>query len=167
MDYITVGEILKPQGIKGAVKVKPLTDDPKRFERLKLVYIDSRPYPITSVIINGGFVVLTFAGIDDRNAAELLRGKLLEIDRVNAVDPGEGYLVADIIGCTLTDERGRILGEITDVDAFGAADVITGRTKTREFRFPFLNKIVFKIAVAEKRFMVYKKLWEEVTVFDD
>lgn len=43
-DYITIGEIVRAQGIRGEIKVRPLTDDPERFYRLKVVYISDVPY---------------------------------------------------------------------------------------------------------------------------
>jgi len=165
---ITIGEILKPKGIKGALKIRPTTDDIQRFRLLERVYIDGTPYPVQSALSEGGFVVLSLGGVSDRNTAELLRGKLLQIDRAAAVLPEDGaYFIADIVGCALTDETGKKLGVITNVESFGAADVITGTAKGKEFRFPFLNRVVAEIDVAAKRFCVYKKLWEEVVVFDD
>ena len=133
MKFITIGEVLKPQGIKGAVKVRPITDNPKRFDALKSVYIDRIPYSVREVTYGGGdFVFLSVESITSRNAAEYLRGKLVEIERADAVEPAAGeYFISDIIGCALTDEKGKCLGKITAVDSFGAADVITGRTKKR------------------------------------
>jgi len=162
-----VGEILKPQGIKGAVKVRPLTDDIRRFELLKSVSVDGRSFSVQSVRVSGGFVVLQLFGISDRNAAELLRGKFLEIERSEADVPKDGYLIADIIGCALTDEKGKKLGVITNVESFGAADVITARFEGKEFRFPFLERIVEKIDVSAKVFCVHRRQWKGVTVYDD
>ena len=168
MDNITVGEILKPKGIKGAVKVRPLTDDMHRFDCLKLVYIDGKSYPIEAVSYECGFLILSLSNVSDRNAAELLRGKTIQIDRVHAVDPGlDRYFVSDIVNCMLLDEFGKTLGVILDVESFGAADVITGEGGGKIFRFPFLNRIVQQIDVKTKRFCVYRKLWKEVAVFDD
>ena len=165
---ITIGEILKPKGIKGALKIRPLTDDVRRFEYLQAVYIGGVSYPIQSVSFEGGFVVISLCGVADRNAAELLRGRMLEIEAADAVALEEGsYFISDIIGCTLTDEKDKKLGQITAVDSFGAADVITAKKGDKELRFPFLERIVVKVDVAAKIFQVNRKLWKEVTVFDD
>ena len=58
MAFITIGEILKAQGIKGEIKIKPLTDDIERFRKLKMVYIDGVPYKISSKRIDDKFVYL-------------------------------------------------------------------------------------------------------------
>lgn len=169
MDYIAIGEVLKPKGIKGGIKVRPLTDDMRRYDKLKLVYIDSLPHKILSVSYEGSFVVLFLQGIDDRNAAELLRGKIVNIDRHNAIDPDDGaYFIEDIIGCSLMGDDGVKIGEILTVDSFGSADVISGKTMAgKDFRFPFLNRIVKNVDVDSKEFTVLRKLWQEVVVFDD
>ena len=52
MDYVTVGEILKAQGITGEVKVKPLTATPQRFKKLKALYIDERPFWVLGIRID-------------------------------------------------------------------------------------------------------------------
>ncbi|MCL2797327.1 MAG: ribosome maturation factor RimM [Firmicutes bacterium] len=165
---LTIGEILKPQGIKGAVKVRPLTDDIHRFDALKSVHIDGRSFLVQSVNFGGGFVVLKLLGVDDRNAAELLRAKLLQVERADAAVPPEGaYFIADVVGCVLLDEKGKKLGVLTAVDSYGAADVITAKKDGKEFRFPFLQRIVEKIDISAKEFRVFRNLWQEVTVFDD
>ncbi len=170
MDYITVGEILKAQGIAGEVKVKPFTQSGERFKKLRVLYIDNRPYKIMGLRVERDCVYIKLQGVDDRNAAEALRGKHLLIDRVNAVDLDEGeYFIADLIGCEVVCEKGEVMGTITDVSQYGgSADVITARNSAgKEFRFPFLNRLVSNVDIAEKKFNVIKKLLDEVCVYDD
>lgn len=79
-DFITIGQIVKAVGIRGEIKIKPITDDPARFRRLKIVYIKSKPYKIESCRFDGDYVVFKLSGISDRNAAEELRNFFIEID---------------------------------------------------------------------------------------
>ena len=65
MDKITVGQIIKAFGIKGEVKVKPITDDVTRFKKLKLVYFGEMPYKIIACRIAEGYVYLSFIGVSD------------------------------------------------------------------------------------------------------
>ena len=170
MDYITVGEIIKAQGIAGEVKVKPLTESAERFRKLRVLYIDGKPFRILGLRTERDYAFIKLQGVDDRNAAELLRGKFLEIDRVNAVDlDDDEYFIADLIGCAVEDENGDTLGKITDIPQYGGtADVITAvRSNGKEFRFPFLNRIVVRVDVSKKKFIVYRKLLDEVCVYDD
>lgn len=169
MDYIAIGEVLRPKGIKGGLKVRPLTDDMRRYDKLKLVYIDELPHKILDISYEGSFVILFLQNVTDRNTAETFRGKLINIDRINAIDPGDDvYFISDIIGCELLDENNTKIGTIMQVDSFGSADVISGvSVSNKNFRFPFLNKIVHKVDITNKHFVVKKDLWQGVVVFDD
>ena len=170
MDYITVGEIVKAQGIRGEIKVKPLTNDIARFRKLRVLYVDEKPYKVLGLRLEREFAYVTLQGIEDRNAAECLRGKFLRIDRVNAVDlDDDEYFIADLLGCAVVTEAGEVLGEITDIaQNAGAADVITARTSEgKELRFPFLNRIVCRVDTVQKKFVVEKKRLNEVCVYDD
>ncbi len=167
MDYLTVGEIIKAQGVRGELKVRSLTDDSLRFKKLKIVYIDNRPYKISSVRVADGFVFLCFENCSDRDQALSLVGKELKIDRVNAVELEDGrYFIADLLGCSVTDEDGAVLGVIKDVSGYGAADVITAENNGKEFRFPFLKRLVVCVDVEKKIFKVYKDKLSEVCVYD-
>ena len=151
-DYITIGQIVRAAGIRGEVKVKPLTDDPNRFKQLKTVYVESKPYRIEALRFDADFVYLRFAGVSDRNTAETLKDKCIEIDRVNSVPLEEGsYFIADVIG----------------VNQYGAADVFTASNGLKTVRFPFLKKMIVKVDVENGVIIVDKKIFDEVSVYDD
>ena len=84
------------------------------------------------------------------------------------LDEGE-YFIADLLGCEVITEMGEVLGVIFDISQdSGSVDVISARTEDgKEFRFPFLNRIVDNVNVAEKHFTVIKRLLDEVCVYDD
>lgn len=168
MDYIVVGEVLKPQGIKGELKVRPFTDDSARFRKLRTVYFGDVPYKINSCRIDG-FVYIKLDGVDTRNAAENFVGKEVKIDRIHAVSPKEGsYFIVDLIGCDLKNDSGVTLGRIKDIDNFGAADVITVETPEKKvFRFPFLNRIISNVDIDSKTISVVEKELSAVSVYED
>ena len=87
-ENLIVGTILKPQGIRGELKVKPYTDSPEDFKEFKNLYLDGEKRRVLSVRVGDGMVFLGLSGVPDRNAAELLRGKNLELDR----DEAKGHL---------------------------------------------------------------------------
>lgn len=169
MDYITVGEVLKAQGIKGEIKVKSLTDDSNRFLKLKVIYIDNNPFKILSRRIAGEFVYLLLENIDTRDKAQDLSGKFLSINRINSIPLQDNqYLIADLVDCLIITEENIDLGKIKYIDSYGAADVITAiGLNNKEFRFPFLNKIVASVDLQKKQFKVYKNLLDEVCVYED
>ena len=167
-EYITIGQIVRAAGIRGEVKVKPLTDDPNRFKQLKTVYVESKPYRIEALRFDTDFVYLRFAGVSDRNAAETLKDKYIEIDRVNSVPLEEGsYFIADVIGCKLYTSDGTAVGAVTEVNQYGAADVFTASNGFKTVRFPFLKKMIVKVDVENGVIIVDKKIFDEVSVYDD
>ena len=167
-DFITIGQVVRAIGIKGELKVKPLTDDAERYKALKIVYVKNKPYKIERLRIDGDFVCLKLAGIDDRNSAELLKDVFLEIDRINAVPLEEGsYFIADIIGCKLFTDDGEEKGKVTDVSQYGAADVFTVCDGKNTVRFPFLKKMIVKVDVETGVIIVSKSVFDEVSVYED
>ena len=128
-EYLMIGEVLRPQGVRGQVKVRPDTDDPARFLALEQVYLKTEngfvPCPISQTEVRAdGFVYCVLADAADRNAAEAQRGWMLYIDRAHAVPLGEGqYFISDLIGCAVQDRQGNTLGAVRDVLQPGANDV--------------------------------------------
>lgn len=169
MDTITVGEIIKAQGIKGELKIKPLTDSPERFFSLKTVYIGAVPHKVLSVRVDT-FAYLKLSGIDTRNDAEAQVGKTVDIDRVLAapLDDAYTFYIADVEGSQLLDGDGNRLGTITAVDQYGAADVFTVETVDgRVMRFPYLKRLLLGADAAKKTFTVDKTELERVAVYED
>ena len=168
---ITVGQITKPQGVRGEVKVRPMTNDPSRFCVLKSAYIDGRLYKLSSVRVSGDDVYLRLSGIDDRNSAELLRGKYIEIDRAAAValDDGE-FFIDDLVGAMLvargTDGSQRI-GVIQSVQSFGAADVFTVQTVRGEMTFAFVKALNAELDEESNELYVDADRLKEVAVYDE
>lgn len=167
-DFITIGQIVRALGIKGELKVKPLTDDAQRYKALKLIYIKNKPYKIERSRLDGDFICLKLAGVDDRDGAELLKDEYLEIDRINAVPLEDGsYFIADIIGCKLFTDDGDEKGKVTDVSQYGAADVFTVSDGKKTVRFPFLKKMIVKVDVETGVIIVKKSVFNEVSVYED
>lgn len=167
-EILKIGLIVKPQGIKGEVKVQPLTDDINRFKNLKDVIIDGKNYRVLSATIGGGVVFLSLSGISDRNTAETFRGKFLHITRENALPLEEGrYFIVDIIGCKIVTEDGETVGEV--IDLFSArTDIFTVKLLDGKImRFPFLKKVVKKVDVQNSIITVDKARLAEVACYED
>ena len=102
-EYLMIGEITKPQGVRGEVKVRPCTCDPERFEGLETVYIEKdggyAPMNISVNRLGDDAVFMNVAGVSDRDAAEKLRGTKLYIDRAHAVELDEdSNFLTDLYG---------------------------------------------------------------------
>lgn len=165
MDRMEIGKILKPQGIKGEIKAEALTDDATRFYNLDYIYAEDERYEILNVRVSGSEVYLTLSGIADRDAAELLRGKSLWVLKEDAVPLAEGrYYIADMIGCEVSDNEGKLIGVVKDVLQYGAADIIV---LTEGIMFPFLKDVALEVDTRSKRMIVDRKRFQEVTVSDE
>lgn len=168
LSNLTIGVITKPQGIRGEVKVMPLTDDPNRFKKLKEVIIDGKTVKVISARVIPDAVLLLLDGVFDRNGAELLRGKEIKVERKNAVELKKGdYFIVDIIGMTLSTDDGEKIGEIIDVTK-AKTDIITVKCVDGQIlRFPFLKDLVKSVQTEEKSMIVYKKRLGEVSCYED
>lgn len=100
--YLEIGQIVNTFGIKGMVKIKPFTDDSKRFDKLKKVYIEKNSqkeeYEIQEVKYQKNVVLIKFKGIDKIEEAEKLRNCYLKIDREKEDKLEEGtYYIVDLL----------------------------------------------------------------------
>lgn len=164
MNDLIVGEILKPQGIRGELKVKPFTDTAEDFRAFRRIFLDGAEYKILSVRVGDGAVYLGLRGVPDRNAAELLRGKLLTLPREDAPALEEGrYYIADLLGAVVSDEAGEEIGILSDVRQ-AATDIYTVKSGEKEIMFPAVRGVIVKIDVEGKRITVDKKRFGEVAV---
>ena len=168
MDVLKIGLITKPQGIRGEVKVQPLTDDPLRFKKLKEVLIENESYRVLNAKIGSDAVFLALSGVSDRNGAELLRGKFLCVKRADAVELKENtFFIADIIGCSLLTGDDETVGEVTDVTP-AKTDIFTVRCSDgRVMRFPFLKDLLISVDVGKKIVRVKRKRLDEVSCYED
>lgn len=162
---IAIGKAVAPHGVRGDVRVVPLTDYPERFDKTKEVKLeDGRVLAIESAKYHKQFVLLKFRGLDDRDAIEFLRGKLLLVDRDELVALPEGhYFIFDIVGLKVYDEAGAFLGTVTDVLATGANDVYIAERQPGEkpILIPAIKDVVREIDVPGGRMTVrLQEEWE-------
>ena len=165
---LKIGLIVKPQGIKGEVKIQPLTDDINRFKKLKEVVIDDKNYRVLKATVGGGTVFLALSGIADRDTAETFRGKFLFVTRENAVPLPKGrYFIADVIGCAVKTDAGELVGTVKEITS-SRTDIFTVSTvDNRIMRFPFLKDLVISVDVSEKIVTVNSKRLLEVSCYEN
>lgn len=166
MDKLAVGRIVKPQGIKGEVKIVPLTDDPARFNALQQVLLEGEEKPRrlhgARNLPNGVF--LTLEGVLTREQAEALRGKLLFIDRADAVPLAPGrYFIADLENTPVFDEQGEKIGKVAHVLQLPANDVLEVATSKGYRYIPFVGAFIGTVEPG-KGITVNTALLEEETV---
>ncbi len=160
-NYLRVGVISTTHGIKGEVKVFPTTDDPKRFNDLKSIILDTGKEYITLEIENVKYfkqmVILKFKGINDINDIEKYRGKDLLISREDAVQLEEGeYFIYDLIDSDVITDEGEALGTLSEIMATGANDVYVVKTpEGKEILIPSIKDCILDVDVENKKILVH------------
>lgn len=168
-EYLLIGEVLRPQGIKGQVKVRPYTDDPDRFLDLESVYVKAgeqyRAVPVDDVSVRDDGVYLRLNGALDRDTAEKQRGTALYVDRAHARPLQENEtFICDLIGCRVLDSRGTELGKVTDVLQPGGNDVYVIKTPKGEMLLPALKHVIPTVDTVNGLIVVDEARLPEVAV---
>ena len=171
-EYLMIGEITKPQGVRGEVKVRPCNCDPERFDGLETVYIQRgdryEPLSITVNRLGDDAVFMNVEGVTDRDQAEKLRGTLLYIDRAHAVPLDEdSTFLTDLYGLKGVVDDGRDLGSIVDVMQPGGNDVYVFKGPLGEVLVPALKSVVLKVDLEAGEMRLSGKRLDEVAVFDE
>lgn len=159
--FLAVGQIINTHGVKGELKIYPLTDDMKRFRKLKTVFIDGALKTIVWCKFQSDTVILKIEGIETMEEANKLRNKYLEISREDAVSlPKDTFFVADLIGCSVYDSNENFLGVIFDVIKTGSNDVYWIK-EGKELLIPALKDIVINVDVENKKIVIKPvELWQ-------
>lgn len=154
--YFKVGQIVNTQGLKGDMRVYPLTDYKERFEELDWVYIGddlNTKYDIEKVRYKNNLAIIKIKGIDDVNQVEKLKNKYLTIPRENARQLEEGeHFIADLIGLEVYTVDENYVGVIQDIIQTGANDVYLIKSEDgREILIPAVKQFVPKISISDRR----------------
>ena len=170
-EYLLIGQVLRPQGIKGQVKVRPDTDDPARFEDLETVYIKNgnayNPISVDEVSVRDDGVYLRLNGAQTRDEAEKQRNWMLYVDRAHARELAENEtFICDLIGCRVLDLQGNELGQVTDVLQPGGNDVYVIKTQKGEMLLPALKHVIPIVDAARGVVIVDERRLPEVAVCD-
>lgn len=159
-DHLQIGTITSSHGLKGEMSIFPTTDDPHRFEDLKVMLVSRykvsdesfdekllERYDISSVRINGRKVLIQAAGINTRDDSDKLKGRFIVVRRDDAVLLDEDvFFIADIIGCKVYDNKLGELGILTEVLETGSNDVyIIEGGKLGQILIPVLKDVVIDI----------------------
>ena len=114
MDKLLIGTVLKPQGIRGELKIKNYTDDFYAISALKEVFIDGVSYQVLKMRCDKDVFIL-LRGIADRNDAELFRNKDIYALKADVRRKKNTYFICDVIGCSVLFEDGTIFGKIEEI----------------------------------------------------
>jgi 16S rRNA processing protein RimM len=134
-ERLEVGRIVKAHGIRGEVVVEAVSNRPERFSAGAVLYAGERSFAVRRASRQGGPEpagrmardrwIVSFAGVDDRNEAERLRGTVLTGDPLDHDDAaGDEVWVHEVVGSEMVDRTGRVLGRVAAVEANPASDLL-------------------------------------------
>lgn len=151
---IAIGQVGKPHGIKGEVKVLPLTDDIRRFHKLTYVIIKGVEYKVEFVKLQADRAIVKLEGFDTPEPLAALRDEYMEVRQEDAVKkkPGE-YFIDELRGMQVFDTEDQDLGVIYDVIQTGSNDVYWIQ-KPNELLIPAMKTIVESVDVDENKMVI-------------
>ena len=112
LEFLEAGEIVTTHGVRGEMKVLPWADGPDFLCDFSRVRISGREYEVESCRVQKSCNLLKIKGVDTMEAAQAMRGKVVEIYRCDA--PADLIFAAELIGMTVMSE-GKEVGKLTDV----------------------------------------------------
>lgn len=163
-EWIEVGRVSRAHGVRGEVRVLPESDNPERF--LPGSVLHGRPgrrgvagprtemqvrLTIESVRGDEDFPIVAFAGVSDRDAAEALRGYVLEIHSTELPElPDDEYYPFDLVGLEVRDSPGQVVGRVAEVvESPAHALLVVSLEQGREVMVPFVHEAVPAVVVRE------------------
>lgn len=143
---IEIAKILKPQGIKGEVKAMPLTNVLAVFNLIKNCVVGEKNMTIEHISVRQGYVYIKFDEIKTRNDAENYRNQVIKIPKeiLESAKAEDDFLIDDLIGMILYDEKDEIVGQIIDVINYGACDIFIIEKEGREYQVPYVDDVFKK-----------------------
>jgi len=157
-DWVVMGRIAAPFGIKGWVKIQTFCEDPGTLMDFTSWRVgrdtEHTHYTVETIQDHSNTLVAKLAGVDDRDAAYALRGQEISVERNALVPPEENeFYWSDLVGLTAVNRDGVELGKVASLMETGAQDVLVIKG-TREHLIPFIAQFVGKVDVAGGRIEV-------------
>ena len=159
-ELYVVAKIVSCFGIKGYVKVLPMTHSPERIGELSSVQVgmsdqDTTGYSVADVQFQSRTIVLKFKEIEDRTQAEDLVGNFIFVGKDELAEPPEGvWFIHDIIGCEVFTEDGAHVGTVQEVWKMSADDIWEIIDGDRHLMFPAAKRFIRNVDLTTRRIVV-------------
>ena len=161
LEYVPVGRIVSVHGIRGELRVLPLEGEADFLAGFRTFYLDGRAVIPAACRVHKGMALLKLEGVEDRTAAEGLRGKLF-IRRADAHLPQGEYFDGELLGLDVYDGKtGECVGELVKVERYPASKVYTIRG-VKEFLVPAV-KDAFILGTDLENNRMDIRMWEGLT----
>ena len=159
--YLEIGQIVNTFGIKGMVKIKPFTDDIKRFDKLKTIYIENKKgrkeYEIEEVKYHKDMVLMKLKNVNTIEEAENFRQSYLLVDRKKEEPLEEGvYYIVDLIGLEVYTDEGELIGRVDDIFNTGSNDIYVVKDELgKQILFPGTDEVLKEVNLEKGRITIH------------
>ena len=154
-----MGRIVAPYGVRGWLRVQPLTEALDGLLAYRSWWLgrqdqDWREHGLLEGKIHGAGLVVRLEGLDDRDQALRLAGSSVAVPRAALPPATDGeYYWCDLVGMTVVNLQGEVLGQVAEIFATGANDVLVVRGE-RERLIPFVAPVVERVELQHSRVLV-------------
>ena len=146
--FLEAGQIVNTHGIRGEVKIVPWCDSPEFLLQFDTLYLDGKPVRVLEARVHKGNVLARLEGVDDVNAAMVLKGRTVSIDRTGVVLPEGRHFIADLMGLDVLDaDSAEKLGVVADVLTPPAHEVYVVRGAGCEYLIPAVDEFLIETNV--------------------
>jgi 16S rRNA processing protein RimM len=157
-DWVVMGRVAAPFGVKGWIKVQPFCENPETLMDNAFWRIGrddaQRSFEVVAVQPHGKALIARLAGVDDREAAFALRGLDIALPRAVLPEPeADTFYWADLLGLAVFNREGVALGHVERLLETGAHDVLVVKGR-REHLIPFVAPIVGDVDLETRRIEV-------------
>ncbi|WP_353093882.1 ribosome maturation factor RimM [Tissierella praeacuta] len=159
MDYTIIGKIISTHGIKGEVKVYPMTDNLHRFDDLKTAYIGDKKIKVEleRVKYHKNLAILKFKEFNDINEIIPFKDILIYVDEEGKVVlPENHFFIYDLLNSQVFDTKSNLIGTIVDVLQGPSNDiyVIKDIEKDKEYLIPAVKQFIIDVNPLDKRIVI-------------
>ncbi len=157
--FLEIGKIVAVQGLKGDVRVEPWCDSAEFLCEFDTLYFDkgNTPVEIEKVRPHKNIVLVKIKGTDTVEAAQMLRGKILYMDREDVELDDGCYFVQDLIGLEVIDnDDGTVYGKLSEVKETGANDVYIVKNGEKEYLIPAIPDVIISTDIENGKMLIHK-----------
>lgn len=156
-ELIKIGIITNTHGIKGELKIKPLTDDKERYKYLEYFYVENNNEKIfiERVWFKKDLVIVKLRDYNNINDVLQFKSKYVRITSDMLVKlPDDSYFIFDLIDITVYTKDGKELGKIKEVLQSGGNDVYVIKDNKREILIPAVKEIIIEVNIPDKKMII-------------
>jgi len=157
-DFLAVGRVLRPHGVRGELLLASLTDFPEHLSEHETIYLGEPPVPhvLGGVRLHRGQLIIRLADCHTREAADLFREQIVQIEAQSAAPLPPGmYYHHQLVGLAVYTEEGEHLGELVEVLETGANDVYVVKSAAGEVLLPVIADVIRGVDLDARRMTVH------------